>query len=113
MLSALKQDNKLEAYRYFFLKYYKPLCLKACQMLGNVEQAKEEVQQLFIEVWLDRTYRKIAHSPGGFFYQLLYQRCLSVKQQQVTTATACLPCKTGPALIPKPLPHPLAVLLDS
>jgi hypothetical protein len=30
MLSALK-DNNIDAYQYFFMKYYKPLCIKACQ----------------------------------------------------------------------------------
>ncbi|ACU58903.1 sigma-70 family RNA polymerase sigma factor [Chitinophaga pinensis] len=112
MLSALKKDNRLEAYQYFFMRYYKPLCLKACQMLGNVERGKEVVQQLFIEVWQERTYRKIAHSPGGFFYQLLYERCLQL-QQPAATAAACPPCKTGPALVPQALTNQLAVLLDS
>jgi DNA-directed RNA polymerase specialized sigma24 family protein len=54
MLSALK-DNNLDAYQYFFMKYYKPLCIKACQLTGNMEKAKEIVQQLFIEVWKSGT----------------------------------------------------------
>lgn len=107
MLSALQKDNRIEAYQYFFMKYYKPLCLKACQMLGNVDRAKTVVQQLFIDVWQEQTYRQIAHSPGGFFYQLLYERCLQIQQ---ASAAICPPCKTGPALVPKPLhPHLVAV----
>jgi DNA-directed RNA polymerase specialized sigma24 family protein len=108
MLSALQKDNRIEAYQYFFMKYYKPLCFKAWQMLGNHERAKEVVQQLFIEVWRERAYRLISHSPGGFFYQLLYERCLQLQQ-----AAACPPCQTGPALVPQALPPQLAVLLDS
>jgi DNA-directed RNA polymerase specialized sigma24 family protein len=113
MLSALKKDNKLEAYQYFFMKYYSPLCLKACQMLGNQDRAKEIVQQLFIEVWKHRTYRQIMSSAGGFFYQLLYERCSQLRQTITENdKAACPPCQTGPALVPQALPQ-LAVLLDT
>jgi DNA-directed RNA polymerase specialized sigma24 family protein len=108
MLSALK-DNSIDAYQYFFMKYYKPLCVKACQLLGNMERAKDTVQQIFIEVWKKGTYRDIRHSPGGYFYQLVCEQC----RQMVTDAaleaerlkTQCPPCRTGPALIPQAL-HP-------
>lgn len=111
MLSALQKDNRIEAYQYFFMKYYKPLCFKACQMLGDQERAKEVVQQLFIEVWKKKTYRQITHSPGGFFYQLLYERCQGI--QQAAAPSTCPPCRTGPALVPQALSSQLAVLLDS
>jgi DNA-directed RNA polymerase specialized sigma24 family protein len=110
MLSALQKDNRIEAYQYFFMKYYKPLCFKACQMLGNQDRAKEVVQQLFIEVWKEQAYRHISHSPGGFFYQLLYERCLQLQQ---AAASTCPPCQTG-ALVPQQALSPqLAVILDS
>lgn len=108
MLSALQKDNRIEAYQYFFMKYYKPLCFKACQMLGSHERAKEVVQQVFIEVWQERAYRRISHSPGGFFYQLLYERCLHLQE-----VSKCPPCQAG-ALVPQQALSPqLAVLLDS
>ncbi|SFE35933.1 hypothetical protein SAMN05518672_105395 [Chitinophaga sp. CF118] len=112
MLSALK-DNSLNAYQYFFMKYYKPLCIKACQMIGNMEKAKEIVQQLFIEVWKTGTYRSIEHSPGGFFYQLVCQQCREIKtnedKETERLKTQCPPCKTGPALIPQALHSHLLV----
>lgn len=108
MLSALR-DNNLDAYQYFFMKYYKPLCVKAYQLSGNMEKAKEIVQRLFIEVWKTGTYRNIRHSPAGYFFQLVCQQC---KELQTTVAieakrqkTQCPPCQTGPALIPQAL-HP-------
>ncbi|MCF6402524.1 hypothetical protein L3C95_06555 [Chitinophaga filiformis] len=110
MLSALQKDNRLEAYQYFFMKYYKPLCFKACQMLGDQERAKEVVQELFIEVWKKKSYRQIAHSPGGFFYHLLLERCRRIQQ---APASPCPPCQTGPALVPQALSSQLAVMLDS
>lgn len=51
MLSTLKQDNTLEADQSFFMEYYQPFCLKACQMPGNPEKVKAIVQQLSAEVW--------------------------------------------------------------
>lgn len=110
MLSALQKDNRIEAYQYFFMKYYKPLCVKACQMLRDQERAMEVVQEVFIEVWEKQIYRQIAHSPGGFFYHLVYQRCLQLQQAAITT---CPPCKTGPALVPQALSTRLAIALDS
>lgn len=112
MLSALKQDNKLEAYQYFFMKYYKPLCLKACQMLGNPEKAKETVQQLFIEVWKKKAYLNITHSAGGYFYQLLYERCLQQRGDTIKEKAICPPCKTGPAVVPMALYPTLAIAMD-
>lgn len=108
MLSALK-DNNLDAYQYFFMKYYKPLCVKACQLLGNMEKAKDIVQQLFIEVWKTGNYREIEHSPGGYFYRLVCRECRQLLMDAAIEAerlkTQCPPCQTGPALIPQAL-HP-------
>jgi DNA-directed RNA polymerase specialized sigma24 family protein len=104
MLSALK-DNNLDAYQYFFMKYYKPLCVKACQMLGDMDKAKEMVQGLFIEVWQTGAYKKIDHSPGGFFYQLVCQECSQLQTDTERLKAQCPPCKIGPALIPQAL-HP-------
>lgn len=108
MLSALQKHNRMEAYQYFFMKYYKPLCFKACQMLGNQDRAKEVVQQLFIEVWKARAYRHISHSPGGFFYQLLYERCLQLQQ-----ASICPLCQTDAPVPEQASSQKFAVLLDS
>lgn len=104
MLSALK-DNSLDAYQYFFMKYYKPLCMKACQLLGSMEKAKDTVQQLFIEVWKTGTYKEIKHSPGGFFYQLVCEHCGRLLKDAERMKTQCPPCQIGPAVIPQAL-HP-------
>ena len=112
MLSALK-DNNLDAYQYFFLKYYKPLCIKACQLLGNMEKAKQIVQQLYIEVWKTETYRDIKHSPGGYFYHLVCQQCRQIQADATIESerlkTQCPPCQTGQALIPQALQPQLPV----
>jgi DNA-directed RNA polymerase specialized sigma24 family protein len=116
MLSALKKDNTLEAYQYFFMKYYKPLCLKASIMLGSMDEAREEVQKIFIEVWKTRQYQQIEHAPGGFFYQLVDARCRQLQETALTTAqqykAPCPPCETGPALVPTSITTPLIMAIE-
>ena len=116
MLSALKKDNNLEAYQYFFMKYYKPLCLKASGMLGNMDHARETVQQVFIEVWKSRSYHQIEHAPGGFFYQLVDVKCRQIKEAASAAAqkykAPCPPCKTGAALVPRALETQLIIAIE-
>jgi DNA-directed RNA polymerase specialized sigma24 family protein len=75
VLSELKQGN-IKAYQYFFLKYYKPLCLKAHTMLGNMRRAQDLVQHTFIRIWEQRLYLDIQQSVGGFLYQQVHLDCL-------------------------------------
>lgn len=75
VLSELKQGN-LKAYQYFFLKYYKPLCLKAFTMVGNMKQAQDVVQHTFIRIWEEKLYLDIQQSVGGFLYQQVHLDCL-------------------------------------
>lgn len=116
MLSTLKEDNTLEAYQYFFMKYYKTLCLKACAMLGSMDEARNTVQQVFIEVWKSRRYQQIEHAPGGFFYQLVDARCRQIKEAAVISAqrynATCPPCETGPALVPTSITPRLMMAIE-
>ena len=75
VLSELKQGN-IKAYQYFFLKYYKPLCLKAYTMVGNMKRAQDVVQHTFIRIWEEKLYLDIQQSVGGFLYQQVHLDCL-------------------------------------
>ena len=77
MLTALK-DGNIKAYQYFFMKYYKPLCLKARTMLNSMEEAEQLVQHIFVEVWEDRLYHEIEHSVGGYFYKKVHNSCVNL-----------------------------------
>ncbi|HEU4556182.1 MAG TPA: hypothetical protein VFS25_25265 [Chitinophaga sp.] len=85
VLSELKQGN-IKAYQYFFLKYYKPLCLKAYTMLGNMRMAQDVVQHTFIRIWEQRLYLEIQQSVGGFLYQQVHVDCLKQLQQHPKNA---------------------------
>lgn len=77
MLTALKSGD-IKAYQYFFMKYYKPLCLKARTMLSSMPEAEQLVQQIFVQVWEERLYHEIEHSVGGYFYRRVHNRCVDL-----------------------------------
>ena len=77
MLNALKGGD-IKAYQYFFMKYYKPLCLKARMMLNSMEEAEQMVQKIFVEVWEERLYLEIEQSVGGYFYRKVHNSCVNL-----------------------------------
>lgn len=77
MLAALKGGD-IKAYQYFFMKYYKPLCLKARTMLNSMQEAEQLVQQIFVQVWEERSYLEIEHSVGGYFYRRVHNSCVNL-----------------------------------
>jgi DNA-directed RNA polymerase specialized sigma24 family protein len=77
MLTALKGGD-IKAYQYFFMKYYKPLCLKARTMLNSMQEAEQLVQQIFVQVWEERLYHEIEHSVGGYFYRKVHNSCVDL-----------------------------------
>ena len=77
MLTALKSGD-IKAYQYFFMKYYKPLCLKARTMLNSMQEAEQLVQQIFVQVWEERLYLEIEHSVGGYFYRRVHNTCVNL-----------------------------------
>ncbi|SFW73307.1 sigma factor [Chitinophaga sancti] len=77
MLAALKGGD-LKAYQYFFMKYYKPLCLKARTMLTVMEEAEQLVQHVFVQVWEEQLYLEIDHSMGGYLYKMVHNSCVNL-----------------------------------
>lgn len=84
VLAELKLGN-IKAYQYFFLKYYKPLCLKAYTMVGNMKKAQDVVQHTFIRIWEERLYLDIQQSVGGFLYQQVHLDCLDQAREPQNT----------------------------
>lgn len=81
MLIALK-EGELLAYQYFFMKYYKPLCIKARMMLNNMEEAEQLVRHLFVQVWEEKKYLEIEHSVGGYFYRMVHNSCVHILKKK-------------------------------
>jgi DNA-directed RNA polymerase specialized sigma24 family protein len=81
MLLALK-EGEIKAYQYFFMKYYKPLCLKARMMLKNMDDAEKLVRDVFVKVWEEKLYLEIEHSVGGYFYRLVHNNCVHILKKR-------------------------------
>lgn len=77
MLASLKGGD-LKAFQYFFMKYYKPLCLKARTMLTVMEEAEQLVQHVFVQVWEEQLYLEIDHSMGGYLYKMVHNSCMNL-----------------------------------
>ena len=83
MLDALKGGD-LKAYQYFFMKYYKPLCLKARMMLNVMDEAEQLVQHVFVQVWEEQLYLDIEHSVGGYLYKMVHNSCINLVRKNDT-----------------------------
>lgn len=76
LLLQLKRGNA-EAYDALFLKYYKMLCVNAYFYVEEEEEAKELVQQFFVEFWEKRTYLHLEGDIKGYLYQAVKNKCLN------------------------------------
>ncbi|WP_257667805.1 RNA polymerase sigma factor [Parapedobacter tibetensis] len=76
LLEKLTQGN-LEAYDALFLKYYKMLCVNAYFYLKDTEEAKELVQQFFVELFEKRGYLRLEGDVKGYLYRAVKNRCLN------------------------------------
>lgn len=75
------QAGDLEALRYFFLRYYKPLCLKASLALGNITAAENLVQQVFRRIWLEEEYKQVTAPAADFFYERVHMVCEAITNE--------------------------------
>lgn len=110
MLAALKGGD-LKAYQYFFMKYYKPLCLKARTMLTVMEEAEQLVQHVFVQVWEEQLYLEIDHSMGGYLYKMVHNSCVNlVKKSDSDDRFSADPGLLMVRHVEFPLPTPYSVL---
>ncbi len=76
LLVALKKDS-LEAYELLFKKYYKVLCLQAVILLKDTTQAEDLVQELFVQLWDKKSYRRIDQSLKSYLYSAVRNKCFN------------------------------------
>ncbi|HYG19351.1 MAG TPA: RNA polymerase sigma-70 factor [Ohtaekwangia sp.] len=58
-----------KAFKFLFDLYYRPLTLFALKYLGDIDEAKEIVQNLFVRIWLRRDTLQIKFSLKMYLYQ--------------------------------------------
>ncbi|WP_077919032.1 MULTISPECIES: RNA polymerase sigma-70 factor [Spirosoma] len=69
-----------------FRQYYAPLCRYARPMLGDIDEAEEVVQAVFLAVWERRETLLITTSLKAYLYRAVHNRCLNRLNQQSVQA---------------------------
>jgi RNA polymerase sigma-70 factor (ECF subfamily) len=77
-LLAAMQQGEQSAFDTLFRVYYAPLCRYACTLTdGNLDDAEDIVQQVFIKFWDQRALMEIQWSVKAYLYKMVYNRCLN------------------------------------
>lgn len=76
LLPAFKTGDK-KAFEQVFKFYYKPLRLQAYLILKNEEDAEDQVQQLFLDMWNRQLYRNVEESVKSYLYTAIKNRCFN------------------------------------
>lgn len=81
LLQQLNTGDK-SAYDAIFLKYYRMLCTNAYFLLQDEQQAKDLVQQFFLEMWDKQLYRQLHGEIKGYLFRAVQHRCLNLLKKQ-------------------------------
>lgn len=76
LLTAFKNGDKA-AFEQVFKQYFKPLRLQAYLLLKNGEEAEDQVQQLFLDLWNKQLYRSVHQSLKSYLHAAIRNRCLN------------------------------------
>ncbi|HEY9113131.1 MAG TPA: RNA polymerase sigma-70 factor [Bacteroidales bacterium] len=78
---GLKEGNR-EIFEEIYKTYYSPLCFYCLRYVGDMEEAREIVQTLFLKVWIKRKELKIAGSVKSYLFSAVQNFALNHLQQQ-------------------------------
>lgn len=76
-LVRLLQQHDERAFKLIFDRYYRPLTLFAMKYVGEVEEAKEITQELFIRLWSRQSLLDIQFSLKTYLYRGVRNACLN------------------------------------
>lgn len=76
LLKAFKAGDEA-AFEQVFRMHYKPLHLQAYLLLKDEEEAEDQVQQLFLDIWNKQMYSKVQQSVKAYLHAALRNRCLN------------------------------------
>jgi RNA polymerase sigma-70 factor (ECF subfamily) len=81
LFSQLQEGDK-DAYRYFFVKYYSPLCEYASHYVCD-DDAEEVVQEMMMYVWEERENIVIENSVKSYLFVSVKNRCLNAIKKKL------------------------------
>ena len=82
LLVLIKQD-KLNAFKELYSRYWKKLYSEAYKRLNSKELAEEIVQELFTNLWLQRHARQINSTVGGYLYHAVTNRVIDQYRKEL------------------------------
>lgn len=72
------QKGDVSAFEKVFKSYYKPLRLQAFLILKNEEEAEDQVQQLFFDIWNRQLFRNVHESLKAYLFTAVRNRCYNI-----------------------------------
>jgi RNA polymerase sigma factor (sigma-70 family) len=69
------QKGDVSAFEQVFKLYYKHLRLQAFLILKNEEDAEDQVQQLFLDIWTRQLYSNVQQSLKAYLFIAIRNRC--------------------------------------
>lgn len=121
----LLQDFKAgtpAAFERVFKLCYKSLHMQAFLLLKDAEEAEDQVQQLFLDIWNKQMYRKVRQSIKAYLHAALRNRCLNhlnkmnihirLQSEYAGHASAALQVESSFEQERAPRPYLLAVLAE-
>jgi len=78
------REGDIGVFEEIYRLYYAPLCFYCLRYVGDMEEAKEIVQGLFLKIWLRKEDLKITTSVKSYLYKSVQNYALNyLKQEQV------------------------------
>lgn len=82
ILIARLRNNDMDAFDELYLKYFKLLCASAYFFLNNESEAKDVVQNLFIDIWERKLFQNFHDDVKGYLFLSVKNRCLNLLKSQ-------------------------------
>ena len=76
LLNECKKGHEA-AFEQVFKLFYKPLRLQAFLLLKNEEEADDQVQQLFLDLWNKQLFTNVQQSLKAYLHTAIRNRCLN------------------------------------
>ena len=89
LVAALKQSDR-SAVDAIFLKYHALLCRVAFRILGDVEESKDVVQEVFIKLWQNRVELNIQFSLEAYLRRAVINTALNRLESKRRVSTDSL-----------------------
>lgn len=108
------------AFEQVFKLCYKALHMQAFLLLKDSDEAEDQVQQLFTDIWNKQLYTKVRHSIKAYLHAALRNKCLNhlskiqldAKHQEEYAGLTSRTWETHDRSEEEPTPHPVLALLS-